>query len=205
MKRIALDKAREHLSLAKGAIAEMQLSNGFEAYEQAWSHFLIQAGRIYSKLEQGAKGCAKSTPWFGLKKHERKKDPLLSYIHHARNSDEHGIEYISSLTAETVSASVNQEKGFMFQMRFMVDSEGRFHYRNIKAKSGDGNDLPVSILNPKIVPLTVHDTLHGDNFDPPQMHLSMPIVDPSPQGLAILAANYLTKLLDEASQLPQRF
>jgi hypothetical protein len=32
---------------------------------------------------------------YGRAKHERRNDPLLSYIHHARNADEHGIKDIT--------------------------------------------------------------------------------------------------------------
>jgi hypothetical protein len=55
-----------------------------------------RSSTIYSKLEQGAKGCGPSDAWFGRKKYDRKTDPLLRYIHHARNADEHGLEAVTS-------------------------------------------------------------------------------------------------------------
>jgi len=65
MKEIALAKSCEHLNLAKAAAEGLSLRNGFKLYEQAWSQFLSQVGRYYSKLEQGAKGCKESESWFG--------------------------------------------------------------------------------------------------------------------------------------------
>jgi hypothetical protein len=67
--------------------------------ETLWENFLIAANGIYSKLERGAKTNGKSKAWYGRKKHERKNDPLLSYLHHARNAAEHGIQRITSRTS----------------------------------------------------------------------------------------------------------
>lgn len=202
MKRVAIQKAAEHLELARGAVGEMTLDNGFKAYEQAWSQFLTQASRLYSKLEQGAKGGGASEPWFGKKKHERKKDPLLSYIHHARDCDEHSIEHIASLSADYISAQVTPGEGFYTSFEFMIDDKGRKHYRNIRAGSPNG-PVPIEAVNAKVVTLTVHDRRYGNKFEPPLMHLTRPIVDTSPKGLASLAVTYLEQLLDEASKLPQ--
>ena len=42
-----------------------------------------------SKLEQGSKS-GSSQPWYGGIIHERRTDPLLQYIHQARDASEHG-------------------------------------------------------------------------------------------------------------------
>jgi hypothetical protein len=202
MKRVALQKAAEHLELAKAFIAQMKLDDGFKAYERAWSQFLSQASRFYSKIEQGAKGCQTSEPWFGRKKHERRKDPLLSYIHHARDCDEHTIEHITSLTADFIGTQIDNEKGLRASFEFMVDDRGRMHYRNFESKNLDGEDLPMMVRNPAVALLTVHDRRFGDKFDPPEMHLGRPIVDTSPRGVAALAITYLEDMLKEASALP---
>ena len=43
-------------------------------------------------LNKAAKVSGKASAWYGRVKKLRKDDPLLSYMHHARNSEEHGIE-----------------------------------------------------------------------------------------------------------------
>ena len=94
MRKEAVDQASTKLEKARQAVAAMARSNDLQALEAAWIDFV--------KLEQGTKANASSEGWFSRKKHERKLDPLLSYIHHARNAEEHTIEPIT----ERVSSSV---------------------------------------------------------------------------------------------------
>ena len=81
----------------------MARSNDLRALEAAWIDFVAAAATIYSKLEQGAKGNASSEGWFSRKKHDRKVDPLLSYIHHTRNAEEHTIEAITERVASSIA------------------------------------------------------------------------------------------------------
>jgi len=205
MKRVALQKAAEHLDLAKSAIQRMSEAKSFKAYEQGWVEFLAQASRFYSKLEQGAKGCDKSTPWFGKKKHERRKDSLLSYIHHARDCEEHTIDYTASITADMLQGQLPEQGEFKMSCTFMLDKNGKQHFRNIKATGPDGEDLPVELVNPQLALTTVYDRRFGDHFDPPTIHLTRPIVDTTPRGIANLAIQYLEEMLKEAGKLPQHF
>ena len=55
----------------------------------------MAAHRVYSKLQQAAKTDGKSKVWFDSMLQERKADPLLAYMHHARNVDEHGLQKIT--------------------------------------------------------------------------------------------------------------
>ena len=91
MDRNALAQARSRLNKAIAYAAAMKANTDINAVMEAWGDFLIAAGAVYSKLEQGAKGHPASEPWFGAKKAQRKADPLLAYLHQARNVEEHGI------------------------------------------------------------------------------------------------------------------
>ena len=91
MKVAGLDAARERLRRAQSALERLEQAMTNRERETAWSEFLLASHALYSKLEHGSKGCGKSEAWFGRKKHERKNDELLCYIHHARNTDDHGI------------------------------------------------------------------------------------------------------------------
>ena len=94
----AVEQAKIRLAKAEKTFDAMRSSTTLEDMEEAWTDFLIAVSAIYSKLEQGAKGNSKSEGWFGRKKRERRKDPLLKYLHAARNSNEHGIERIVEST-----------------------------------------------------------------------------------------------------------
>ena len=90
----AVEQAQVRLRKAEKALEALKEADGYEAAEDAWTDFLLAASTIYTKLEQGSKSNNRSSGWFSRKKKERKDDPLLKYLHRARNSDEHGIERI---------------------------------------------------------------------------------------------------------------
>jgi hypothetical protein len=205
MKAIALIKAREHLDQAKEAAGRLTLDNGFRSYEEAWSQFLSQVSRFYSKMEQGSKGCAKSEPWFGKKKHERRKDQLLSYLHHARDSDEHGIDYITVLKADSSVIEFPEAQEVTVSMWIKRNEDGTLDVRNPTVRTPAGQFDDVVHVNPRVELVTVHDHRYGDSFDPPLMHFNRPIVDRTPQHLADLAIHYLEGMFEEASALPQQF
>ena len=50
---------------------------------------------MFNKLRAGAKSPPQSKQWFEAKMRERESDPLLCYIWHARNVDEHGLEVVA--------------------------------------------------------------------------------------------------------------
>src|SRR4051812_49429482 len=91
MKEVALTQAMERLTRARNALQRMKEAKSYNSTISAWSDFLLASSGIYSKLEQGVKGCRVSEGWFGCKKHDRRKDELLRYLYHARNADEHGL------------------------------------------------------------------------------------------------------------------
>lgn len=202
MKQKALTKAAEHLELAKTAIEKLDLANGPKAYRIAWSDFLSQASRIYNTLEQGAKGCNASEPWYGRKRHERRKDPLLSYIHHARDSDEHGIDYVVAETGSSANVRlVDGAKEIHASFELMVDSTGKPHVRNVQSTTPEAI-AAIELTEPRMELVTAKDSRTGNKFEPPEMHQGRPIVFNSPPTVASYALVYLEAMLDEAGQLP---
>jgi hypothetical protein len=92
----ALQNCSKRLEKAQSALQQLEQTKDPRETESAWLDLILAATSIYSKLLQGSKlsgGSAKG--WYDLKMHERKNDSLLSYIHHARNADEHGIKDIT--------------------------------------------------------------------------------------------------------------
>src|SRR3977135_1049935 len=92
------EQARLRLAKAEKSAETVRAATTLEASEEAWTDYLVAVSAIYSKLEQGAKSDPKSRQWFGGKKKERRGDPLLRYLHAARNSNEHGIERVVEQT-----------------------------------------------------------------------------------------------------------
>ncbi len=203
MKKVALSKAADHLELAKAAAEKLDLASGPKAYSRAWSDFLSQSSRFYSKLEQGAKGCKTSEPWFGRKRHERRKDPLLSYIHHARDTDEHGLDYVVAETGSRLNVHMAEgAERINTSFEMMVDSQGKVHIRNPQTTTPESVSA-MELVEPRMELVIVKDNRFNDSFHPPSMHLDRPIVFNSPATVANLMIAYLSMLLDEAATLPE--
>ncbi len=93
-----LRHAYDELVLADKAYRRMvNISVGdFGEYERAWRDFLGRIEKIWTKTQAAVHDMP------GWKKIEsetgalRKSDPLLSYLQHARNADEHSIQAVAS-------------------------------------------------------------------------------------------------------------
>lgn len=197
MKAIGLDAARERLRRARDALERLEQTTTNKERETAWSDFLLASHAVYSKLEQGSKGCGKSQAWFGRKKHERKNDELLRYIHHARNTDDHGI------TGTTLAGvEIRVLEGTIYNVKPVIQDRevGFVTTGSIGSKTEMTQYLALKM---------VRDDRYGDNFMPPRTHLGKPIrPDDDVKALvraldvARLGYAYLEALIGEAGTLP---
>ncbi len=191
MKARAIVEAGVRLDRMREAVRALDTDDwDFPVLEYAWWRFLLAASGFYSKLEQGAKGHGQSMAWYGRVKHVRKKDPLLSYLHHARDGEEHSIEG-SATPAPIRLKSVKNAKGFR-------NVEGDIERIEVAA----GATVNLSFALPGLRLLSVTDDRFGDTFHPPTVHLGKVIPDPSPREIAKLALLYFAELFVEASTLP---
>jgi hypothetical protein len=100
----AIDAARIEYQRAGQSAATIRASNDFAEIQSAWASYLVHSGRIFTKLEQGSKGDNKSKAWWGKKLHERRTDPLLRYLWHSRNADEHTLQQITEMKEASAKA-----------------------------------------------------------------------------------------------------
>ena len=97
MKLEAIQEATIRLERAHAALSILENANStVKEMDSAWASFLLAANAIYSKLQQGAKRNRESEAWFAQKRDIRANDPLLHYLHEARNSEEHSLEIIAA-------------------------------------------------------------------------------------------------------------
>ena len=157
------------------------------AIESLWGEFVMAAGAVYSKLEQGSKSNGTSAAWFGKKKHERKSDPLLRYIHQARNADEHGIELITARHNSEITLGPGASAT-------LVATDN--HTWTVQDAQGE-----IQYPQDRVVLVRVHDPRFGDHFDPPDEHLGAPVPNRLPHTIAELALTYLEGLVAEAARL----
>jgi hypothetical protein len=191
MKEFALREAGSRFERAKAAFYRMQAATTHNEREAHWSDFLMMANGIYPKLEEGAKGCGKCEAWFGRKVRVRKKDELLRYLHHARNTDEHTIDGTTYQTFEFVIGADCQAVGIRF------DEAG--HIVPVQVGSDPGTVRGVTTAKP------VTDKRFNDTFEPPKIHLGRPIENAEDiTVLAQLGLTYVCDMLNEACTLPRR-
>jgi hypothetical protein len=192
MEPLAVEQAKSRLVKAGEALQALKSATNYQMAESAWTDFLIAASTIYSKLEQGSKKNGKSRGWFGLKKRERKDDPLLRYLHQARNSDEHGIERV----VERVPGSAAFGRTLRYGERVPVQIAP---IDPITGKPGEF--VEGFIPGQNIALIRVYDRRFNDFCDPPTEHRGKPVDSRFVYELGIVAFDYLTELLSEAETL----
>lgn len=200
MKKQAVEQARVRLEKTRKAFNLLLQNTTFRDASLEWSNFLIFSNCIYTKLEQGSKSSPKSRYWFGKKKHERKKDPLLNYLHQARNSDEHRLEPITYGEPAKVNVSGDTKGrvgeaiiGDQITGGLGVESYGiSIHYE-------DGDEVSITFTNPQVKLARVRN--HNDYYDPPLFHLGQQLEDSSLARVANLGLTYFERLVAEAEAL----
>jgi hypothetical protein len=198
MEPIALEHAQIKLQKAERSLDRLKEADNFKDAEEAWSDFLLAAATIYSKFEQGSKGNNKSQEWYGRKKKERKDDPLLRYLHQARNSDEHGIERVVARGGNKTGFGGHPLK---FGERVPVTIKAldkNMQPFNTPETTSDG-----FLDGPSLRLVTVHDRRYGDHCDPPMQHLGKQIepADNFVYGVGFLGLTYFKSLVAEAASL----
>jgi hypothetical protein len=188
----AIEKAQTTLTEAAASVADMEASKTFHELESAWSRFLVAANRVYTRLEQGAKSNSESKGWFGRKTHERRIDPLLRYIQHARNADEHSIAEITHREPSALKLGIGPG---------LWKFDGTIGCGGHMTVSAMGGQVPGKSKFAEYTPgdvrlIRVFD--RGRPYDPP---LDQNIREMTPLEAAKLALSHLVKLIEEAEKL----
>jgi hypothetical protein len=88
-----LHHSKRELTAASRALERMKSSSNFDELEDEWKSFLHSIEKVWVKAERACQHVRNQfEPWQGRFVTERRKDPLLSYLRHARNSDQHTIQ-----------------------------------------------------------------------------------------------------------------
>jgi hypothetical protein len=95
MNRKAVEAARIEFNRAWDSVQALGAATDDEQIQTHWAAFLTAASRMFNKLKAGAKACPQSKQWYDAQARQRQDDQLLCYIWHARNVDEHGLEFVT--------------------------------------------------------------------------------------------------------------
>lgn len=177
MQRSAVHAARDCLARARSAHDRLRAADSFAKSEAAWTDLLVMGNRVYARLEQGAKGNGSSFGWFGEKKHQRRKDKLLSYVKNERDADEHGLAQVTVRNLGTTT--IEFPKGAVVS--------GTYDKGDLNLTLAEPRPVEVTIRGPHIQLAPV--TNHGDRYDPP---------DSSPIAVAETFLAQLESIIGEA-------
>lgn len=194
MNALALFKARQRLEKARDSLTRVQTAWDHKTFRFAWTDFLHAANSVFTILEQGARANPQSRQWFGGKKNFRRKDPLLSYMHQARNSDEHGIEDITRQTQASYEVPSDSDR----LVRPTEIKDGQIVWAEVPGDTG----IVWITVGFAVELIAVTDIRFNTSVQPPKEHLGVTLVDESPQNVARLLLTYLECLIAEASALP---
>ena len=189
-----LHHAKRELIAAEKAIERMTKSDSIEDLEDEWKNYLNAIEKCWVKTERSCQHVRnKFQPWQGNFAKERKKDPLLKYIKHARNSDQHTIQ--ESMEKKDASSSMYVEGG-----------PGVTHIEQLEIKNGKlveykGNKpLIIENLPNRVELLRVKDG--NKTYNPPKSHKEIKLLWPAPVDVAVLGLEYYR---DFVGQVEQKF
>lgn len=171
----AAQKADEVIKMWQD-FAKKQAHRKMGDVRREWAGFLVHANRVLTKLGQGAKD-GHSQPWFGTIIHQRRTDPLLLYIHQARDASEHGDVVLGQ---DVVLRNQPATVIALFTPEALTTGGG---------SAGSSLNLPTVSL------LAV--TNRSRTYKPPMEHLGQPI-RPTIEVVAQAMLAFLTEVVAEA-------
>ncbi|HZW15198.1 MAG TPA: hypothetical protein VFF66_02970 [Brevundimonas sp.] len=188
-----LKKAKRSLQLCRGA-------RNFEEFESYWSEFLIHAGGVLNALDTGSKITPQGRQWYGDIKRAGRNDPLVSYMHQARNIEEHDAQSVSEHNPGGVGIGGSGEDVYISNLVI-----GPEFFRNpalaIKGKAwnqhGRTPSVSVTPAGPVLRPVTYRDVV----FTPPTEHRGRPLADTRPLAIGAAYIGYLEGLVRVAEEI----
>lgn len=214
MRKKIINSAVSRLSSARFAIRAFEDAKNVGEQKRAWWQFLTAASAVFEKLRAGAhESGGRSSAWYGRLKAARKADPLLSYVHHARDADYHGIE--ESSAAKPFTYGIHDARGnlmFGFVASEPSDDESISSPPNLKADLYVDNTeitpenaaqfgVGAPIQAARVYLVDVVDDRFGDRFPTPKSHLGEVIDGTNPLEVAKATVAYLEKVIVEARAL----
>jgi hypothetical protein len=181
-------RARQEFDLAGAKLKGMKDSSNLAAFAQSWSDFLSHVQRAFTRMKIAtAKGPSKG--WYDTIESQRHTDELLSYIRHARNADEHGVDPVT--VQKPGGIGIKPKVG----NSLIVD--------NLEIGGGKIVMGPEMAKNAKIefIPASIHLSAvrdRGIEYLPPKSHLGVALQETTPIIVAEAAHKFVEGVLSHA-------
>lgn len=190
-----LDEAYASLKTAKSAITR----GDYQSFHAPWSNFLRSTGSILNTLDKATRANPQKRQWYGETKQAAKKDQFLSYMHQARNSDEHDAKWTSNSPLKSFNFNGGDRPITSADPGRPANALFTF------GKDGLVIDPIVFSANPTInyshhraTLLPVQDR-EGKVYNPPTDFFGKPVSPADPITIGELYAVYLEELVNEAA------
>ena len=182
--------AKRELKLAEKAIERMTNAQSIEDLEDEWKIYLNAIEKVWVKAERGCQHVRnRFQPWQGTFTKDRKKDALLKYIKHARNSDQHTIEEVMQKKDASSSMYVEGGEGVTHIDRLVIKNGSLVEYRGNKP-------LVIENLPNRVELLRVKDS--NKWYNPPKSHKQVRLHWPAPVDVAVLGLEYYRDFVNQA-------
>jgi hypothetical protein len=152
----------------------MRTAASFDAYEAAWRQFLQEINKVWKKVELECKKNPKFNGWRGKYVELRKTDALLSYVLHARNSDEHTLTEITKRMPGSIAIYAPPETGVVHIRSLTIREGGVIEY--------DGSPAVFQVTHPSVQLERVFD--RGIWYEVPDSHLGEQSSERAPHSIA---------------------
>ncbi|MDX3965173.1 MAG: hypothetical protein QHD01_01080 [Bradyrhizobium sp.] len=177
MDQALLNRAEIELEHADQSLRQLSDTKQVDEVAYHWANFLGAFDRIFNRI--GAAAGGNGNAWFGRVEQFRKADPLLSYLMHARNAQEHGLLAV----AEERSGFIN-----------LIGAE-QMEIADPKA----GIRVTFDIQDPHLALVDVKD--RGVLYAVPTSFRGRPISAAHPLSIGLLGLSYIEEVLVEARSM----
>ncbi len=185
-----LHSAKRELVVAEKAIERMTNATSIDELEDEWKIYLSAIEKCWVKVERSCQHVRNTfQPWQGIFSNERKKDPLLRYIKHARNADQHGLQEIMEKKDPLSSMSIEGGESIAHIEKLVIEKGALVEYRGNKP-------LIIENLPNRIELIPVKDS--GNWYNPPKTHKQMRLPWPAPINVAVLGLEYYRDYVRQA-------
>jgi hypothetical protein len=169
----------------------MKAASNVEEFEDAWQDFLGSLEKSWIKVERSCQQFRNTfQPWQGKLARQRRKDPLLRYLKHARNADEHTIEEI--IEHVPGHRTLNPAYGNSWYIEHLEIWGG-----DVVSYSGD---KPMIVQDfPDRVELRRFKG-SGTWYNPPTQHLGQPLEQRDPISFAELGLRFYANFIEQAEE-----
>ena len=183
------------LDIAGQLVTEMAVATVFPDFQRAWQDFLIRIERAWEYTERAGKGERRFQQWVSPYVHQKKRDPLLAFIYHARHAETHAV-------APTVDHPFKLMIRDRFGHPFRIDSIKTSLEEGVLTIDVD-TAAEDSLLDYVAVPVPSSPKLvrfynRGKWYEPPKTHLGKPLVSLHPVDVAKHGLAFYSAFVNEA-------